>query len=78
MADLNEGLLETARSENGELVTALKSNTDSWLQVVTEDLGYEDQGTYADLPTWFDESQIDLGPFVEEFSANVLEPHRPE
>jgi TRAP-type C4-dicarboxylate transport system substrate-binding protein len=78
MADFNEGLLETARSENGELVTALESNTDSWLQVVTEDLGYEDQGTYADLPKWFDESQIDLGPFVEEFSANVLEPHRPE
>jgi len=77
LADFNEKKLEEIRQEDEELATALEDSMDTWATVVS-DLGITDNGTYAELPQWYETVSPGLQDFAKRFAEDVLEPHRPE
>ncbi|GAA2095620.1 C4-dicarboxylate ABC transporter substrate-binding protein [Brevibacterium salitolerans] len=76
----SEGLVEE-KVRDGLLpegsVEAVPAAVDEWREVVTE-LGYEDEGTFADFDEWYpdDDSEL-LTPLGERYFEEVMLPHRP-
>lgn len=58
-------------------VEAIPASVSEWRDIVTE-LGYEDEGSFADFDSWYPEDDSDyLTPLGERYFAEVMLPHRP-
>lgn len=67
-------------SESGvlgeDIETQMTETIAKWTGIV-EELGYEDGGTWAELPEWFDPEEYDTQPYVDRLYEEVISQHRP-
>lgn len=63
--------------DSAALVDRMEDTYDKWLKIITEELGYSDDGSLFDLPVWYSEEEVDFSPFVERLMSDVMESHRP-
>lgn len=61
-----------------EFLDSYSSAHDRWLGIVTDELGYDPQGsTWAEWARG-DDTEVDLKPWIEHIRDEILAPHRPE
>lgn len=84
-SDVDNALLEHQQSifarleseGDAAMVAETQAGFDVWSQRLT-DLGYEDGGTLADLPEWYDDATFDLEAYLEAYRQFVIVPNYPE
>ncbi|MER7797120.1 hypothetical protein [Microbacterium sp. NPDC096154] len=75
--------LEESRDEaiagvaNPELAELYGENAEKWYSIVTDELGYDDGGSLAELADWYDPAEADYQPFADYLLTDVLAEHRP-
>jgi len=67
---VEEGLL------GDDIESRVTETIEKWTGIV-EELGYEDGGTWEELPEWFDPDEFDAAPFVDRLYEEVISKHRP-
>lgn len=82
LQDANEGLLDDLRatpavSDGDALVDSMESAADTWLGIVSDDLGFSDEVGYNDFDTWYTEDAVDITPYTERLLDEVFSSHRP-
>jgi TRAP-type C4-dicarboxylate transport system substrate-binding protein len=80
LKESSEGLVG-AEVEEGRLpensTQEIPAAVERW-RGVAEELGYEDEGTFADYDEWYPENDEDfIDPFGERYFEDVMLPHRP-
>lgn len=80
LLEASQGLVEDEVSDGGlpeGTTEAIPESVDKWRSLV-EDMGYEDQGTFADYDEWYPKDDTEhLEPVGEAFFDEVMLPHRP-
>lgn len=65
-------------SAPGEFLDAYSGAHERWLSIVTDELGYDPQGsTWAEWARG-DDAEVDLEPWIDHIREQVLAPHRPQ
>lgn len=77
----NDKLMEQVSASDGlsDGDAFVKTTTDSagkWLEIITEDLGYEDV-SYADFGKWYQRDKVDLTAYLDRMWNDVMQPQRP-
>lgn len=67
---LEDGLL------GEDIDTRMTESIEKWTGIV-EELGYEDGGSWEELPEWFDPEEFDAEPYVNRLYEEVISEHRP-
>lgn len=66
--------------ENGllgeDIETEMAETVEKWEGIVSE-LGYEDGGSFPEMPEWYDPEEFDAEPYVDRLYEEVVSQHRP-
>ena len=74
-----EGVRSSSNLDGDELVTRYHDSVDKWTGLITDELGYTEDPSLAELPAWYETNKASFSfePWTEAFMEEVMLPHRP-
>jgi hypothetical protein len=63
-----------AQAEGSDVVTEA---AEKWLRIITEELGYDEDVSYAELGGWYEKDKLDLDPYLDRLRDELFDAHRP-